>query len=68
MPDLIFDENACKGCRLCISVCPSKVLKLDTGRVNALGYNPAILYNPAECSGCAACAKMCPDSVITVKR
>lgn len=68
MPEVLFDERFCKGCKLCVSVCPPKILKLDSSRVNALGYNPAIIYNPSECIGCASCAKICPDSVITVRK
>jgi 2-oxoglutarate ferredoxin oxidoreductase subunit delta len=67
-PEVLFAENLCKGCSLCIAVCPTKILKLDTTRVNARGYFPAIVYNLAVCSGCGSCAKMCPDSVITVRR
>ena len=67
-PEVIFDENLCKGCELCITVCPTKILKLDTTRVNVRGYFPAIVYNLALCSGCGSCARMCPDSVITVRR
>jgi 2-oxoglutarate ferredoxin oxidoreductase subunit delta len=68
LAEVIFDEDMCKGCELCITVCPTMVLKLDTSRVNARGYNPAIVYNLMLCSGCGACAKICPDSVITVRR
>jgi 2-oxoglutarate ferredoxin oxidoreductase subunit delta len=68
LPEVIFAENLCKGCELCVTVCPTKILKLDTTRVNIRGYNPAIVYNLAECSGCGSCAKICPDSVITVRR
>ena len=67
-PEVIFAEDLCKGCELCLSVCPTKVLKIDTSRVNRRGYYPAIVYNLAECSGCGSCAKICPDSVITVRR
>jgi 2-oxoglutarate ferredoxin oxidoreductase subunit delta len=67
-PEVIFDENMCKGCELCVTVCPTKILKLDTSRVNARGYFPAIVYNITLCSGCGSCAKFCPDSVITVRR
>jgi 2-oxoglutarate ferredoxin oxidoreductase subunit delta len=68
LPEVIFEEILCKGCGLCIAICPTKILKLDTTRVNIRGYFPAIVYNLAECSGCASCAKICPDSVITVRR
>ena len=67
-PEVIFVEDLCKGCELCITVCPTKILKLDTTRVNVRGYFPAIVYNLALCSGCGSCARMCPDSVITVRR
>jgi 2-oxoglutarate ferredoxin oxidoreductase subunit delta len=65
---VVFDENLCKGCELCVSVCPTKVLKLDTSRVNQRGYFPAVAYNLALCNGCGSCAKICPDSVISVRR
>jgi 2-oxoglutarate ferredoxin oxidoreductase subunit delta len=68
MPETTFTEAFCKGCGLCVHVCPKKVIKLDTRRVNIRGYYPAIINNMAECNGCAACAKMCPDSVITVRK
>jgi 2-oxoglutarate ferredoxin oxidoreductase subunit delta len=68
MPETTFDEPLCKGCGLCVSICPKKVIKLDTTRVNIKGYYPAIINNMAECTGCAACAKICPDSVITVRK
>jgi len=67
-PEVIFAEDLCKGCELCVTVCPTKILKLDLTRVNARGYYPAIVYNLAGCSGCGSCARMCPDSVITVRR
>lgn len=68
MPEVIFAEDLCKACQLCIAACPTKIIKLDTSRVNNRGFNPAIVVNMAACSGCASCAKMCPDSVITVRR
>ena len=68
MPETTFQEERCKGCGLCVSVCPKKIIKLDTSRVNMKGYYPAMIKNMAECIGCGNCAKMCPDSVITVTK
>jgi 2-oxoglutarate ferredoxin oxidoreductase subunit delta len=68
MPEVMFHEPLCKGCGLCVFVCPKKIIKLDTTRVNVQGYYPAMVNNMAVCIGCAACAKMCPDSVITVRK
>ncbi len=63
-----FAEDYCKGCGLCVSVCPLKIIKLDRDRINAKGYNPAYVEEMDKCIGCANCANMCPDSVITVER
>lgn len=68
LPEVIFAEDLCKGCELCLSVCPTKILKLDTSRVNARGFFPAMVYNITLCSGCGSCARFCPDSVISVRR
>ena len=63
---LKFNENLCKGCDLCAWVCPKKILKMDEGRVNAKGYNPATCVDIAACIGCGVCAWICPDSVIEI--
>lgn len=57
----------CKGCALCISVCPQEVLRLDEERLTPRGYHPAQIYRDG-CTGCAVCALMCPDAAITVYR
>jgi len=64
---LTFDQNACKGCKICLAACPQKILNLDTSRVNAKGYNPAFCADLPKCTACAICAKVCPDSVIKVE-
>jgi len=56
----------CKGCELCISVCPKDVLALDLAVVNRLGHHPVRLTDAAACTSCAFCARICPDAVFTV--
>ena len=56
----------CKGCRLCVAVCPQHVLDVDESFVNALGYYPIRLTDPSGCTSCALCARMCPDTVFTI--
>ena len=64
---LHFDRDRCKGCGLCISVCPRKLLTLEnTANVN--GYRPASCPDASNCFGCASCAKICPDSIITIRK
>jgi 2-oxoglutarate ferredoxin oxidoreductase subunit delta len=63
---LAIATHRCKGCSLCISVCPRHVLALDTDTVNRLGYHPVVLTDGPACTSCALCARVCPDSVFTV--
>ena len=65
-----FNADRCKGCELCVSVCPVKIIELDRSTTNSKGYNPAYISeeNKDKCIGCAQCGLMCPDSVITVER
>ncbi len=59
------DIQKCKGCAVCVSVCPTKVIELGA-KVNDKGYNYVVMLNEDDCIGCAGCAMVCPDSVITV--
>lgn len=63
-----FDQKYCKGCGLCVDVCPVKIISLDMSQTNDKGYNPAHVEEMDKCIGCASCATMCPDVVITVER
>lgn len=66
MPRLIFDEDKCKGCKLCTSVCPKNLVVMSEDKINAKGFHPASITNQEECIGCAFCATICPDCVIKI--
>jgi len=66
MEKIKINNALCKGCALCIDVCPKDVIKINTGVLNNKGYNPAVVDSPDNCISCAMCAKMCPDSAISV--
>lgn len=68
VPKTTISENVCKGCGLCVSVCPKKILELSKEHLNAKGYHPAVVINMDACIGCAMCALMCPDSAIMVEK
>jgi len=59
------DPTFCKGCQLCIEVCPKKVYELSEAR-NAKGYLVPSPVRLAECVGCQLCEMVCPDMAITV--
>lgn len=62
---LIIDEEICKGCGLCITVCPHHVMGLAR-HINTRGFHPAAALSPDKCTACAQCALMCPDACITI--
>ena len=68
MAKAYFNEEICKGCGLCETVCPKKIVAINKEKLNKKGYNPAHLTDEAACVSCAACARMCPDCVITVEK
>jgi 2-oxoglutarate ferredoxin oxidoreductase subunit delta len=65
---VIIDQERCKGCGLCPTVCPKDALAMDLEKLNAKGYHPAVLIQAEACTGCAICAVICPDVCITVLR
>jgi indolepyruvate ferredoxin oxidoreductase beta subunit len=49
----------CKGCDICVKMCPERCLRLD-------GRGIAELANPAACTGCRVCEWLCPDFAVRV--
>ena len=68
MAKVTFREDRCKGCTLCTTVCPKKIVVMATDRINAKGFHPATVIETDKCIGCAFCATICPDCVIEVER
>ena len=68
MAKVTFDESLCKGCGLCVTACPVKIIELSKAHINTKGYSPAEVTQMDKCTACASCARMCPDCVITVER
>ncbi len=62
---LVFLEERCKGCGLCVATCPRKLLVVGE-KINNQGYHVAELIDSEKCNSCALCAEMCPDVVIEV--
>ncbi|MBE5902596.1 MAG: 4Fe-4S dicluster domain-containing protein [Lachnospiraceae bacterium] len=65
---LSIREERCKGCELCVSVCPKGVLAINKDKPNAAGYFPASVVKQDECVGCQSCVRMCPDVAITIEK
>ncbi len=64
-PKYQINRNKCKGCALCVTVCPKNVLEISD-EVNRKGYFPAYQARPQDCILCGTCCRMCPDVAITI--
>lgn len=62
---ILIDEQYCKGCFLCIAVCPKKVLARGDKRSRA-GYSMPQVENLGACISCALCEMTCPDMALTL--
>ncbi|MDI7247320.1 MAG: 4Fe-4S binding protein [Bacillota bacterium] len=67
MPKVVFNEERCKGCELCVTFCPRKVLTMAE-HFNSKGFHPATITDEERCNSCTACARMCPEVAIEVYR
>ena len=68
MAKVIFREDRCKGCGLCIHACPEHILDFAKQRLNEKGFYPAEIVDQDACIACAFCATICPDCVITIEK
>ena len=65
MAQVKFLEERCKGCGLCMTVCPKHLITISE-RINRSGYTVAEVRDMTDCTACALCAEMRPDVVISV--
>lgn len=65
MSKIKLDVSRCKGCFLCISVCPKKVMA-PSGELGAKGFETVKIVDEESCIGCGMCYKMCPDYCIEI--
>ncbi|MGE5473986.1 MAG: indolepyruvate ferredoxin oxidoreductase subunit alpha [Ignavibacteriales bacterium] len=68
MPKVIFNEERCKGCKLCIQFCPKSLLEVDKNTINTKGFYAIKITDQGKCTGCASCAVMCPDVAIEIEK
>ncbi len=52
-------EQACRGCRMCVDVCPTQVFDFDEAA------SVATLREVQDCIACLSCAYLCPSGALT---
>lgn len=67
MPKVTIRTEKCKGCGLCVFICPKKALAMSK-ELNVKGYHPAEFVDEEACISCAMCGMMCPDVAIKVEK
>ena len=62
-----LNTERCKGCGLCVDVCPKGNLRLSK-KMNSKGHCYIEIIDPESCTGCGLCFQMCPDLVIEIEK
>lgn len=57
---LEITEAWCKGCDICVKMCPERCLRLDQHQI-------VELIDQTRCTGCRLCEWLCPDFAISVE-
>ncbi|UCF30438.1 MAG: 4Fe-4S dicluster domain-containing protein [bacterium] len=66
MATIKIERDKCKGCVLCVDVCPYGLICQEKA-INDQGYQYVVLEDPdGRCTGCTLCAVVCPDICIEV--
>ena len=68
MAKMTVITERCKGCGLCVTACPKKIVSLQKEKRNKKGYFYAVCTDDSACIGCAMCGMMCPDCAIIVEK
>ena len=58
-------EERCKGCDICVSVCPAGVLSMRLDANKILGKIAEVSFE-GSCIGCRECELHCPDFAVFV--
>lgn len=65
MPEVRILREYCKGCGLCVDICPVKCLRMSDD-ITPAGVRPAEVVETVDCTGCLQCHTVCPDAAIEV--
>lgn len=55
----LINRDWCKGCGICVALCPKQVLELDR-------HDKVVAARPKDCICCRLCEIRCPDLAIEI--
>ncbi|WP_202319210.1 4Fe-4S dicluster domain-containing protein [Archaeoglobus neptunius] len=56
----------CKGCNICIEVCPTRVFEISKD-LSERGVHYPVPENSDKCTICRRCEIMCPDFALSIE-
>lgn len=62
---VFVNESACKGCGICIAMCPVKILSFSVD-LNEMGVHFPRVSSQDKCVKCKNCMIYCPDFAMVV--
>ena len=62
-----IDKDACKGCGICIAMCPMQILEFSDD-LNNRGVRYPKVTMEEKCTKCANCMIYCPDFAVVVNK
>ncbi|MCC2864559.1 4Fe-4S binding protein [Ihubacter massiliensis] len=64
---ITIDKNCCKGCGICLAICPKGIF-IKSKKRNNYGTNMPEASKEQTCVFCRMCERQCPDGAIDVKK
>ena len=64
-PRIEVIEDYCKGCEICVALCPTQVLEMKADPTRWVGAIVKVV-RPEACTRCMLCEVHCPDFAIKV--
>jgi NAD-dependent dihydropyrimidine dehydrogenase PreA subunit len=60
MPNITIDQSGCRACNLCVEICPTDVLEMDSTQ------EYATVVRVDDCIGCTSCLYLCPSRCLEI--